>query len=45
MEATKVLAYNFFLKKGFDLDKDFAHNFQDAKVFRISIKSHKDAVK
>ena len=33
MEATNFLVYNFFLvyKKGFDLDKDFAHNFQDGK--------------
>ena len=34
----------FFFKKGFDLDKHFVHNFQDEKVFRIWIKSHKGAV-
>ena len=32
------------LKRRFYLDKDFVYNFQDAKVFRIWIKSHEGAV-
>ena len=45
MEATKLFGLKFFLKKGFDLDKDLVYNFQDAKACRIWIKTHKDAVK
>ena len=50
MEATKFFfkksppKYSH-LKRRFDLDKDFVHNVQDVKVFRIWIKSYKGTVK